>query len=53
MSGVSTTEQYNRPVRRFETGDHAGAATLLAGIVDRAVWGPCFCWPVLTTTPIN
>ncbi len=35
MPGVSTAEQHNRAVRHFEAGDHAGAATLLAGIVDQ------------------
>jgi hypothetical protein len=32
---VSTAEQYNRAVRRFEAGEYAGAATLLAGIVEQ------------------
>jgi len=35
MPGVSTAEQYNRAVRRFEADDYAGAATLLAGIVEQ------------------
>src|SRR6266496_2458056 len=35
MPGVSTAEQYNRAVRRFEADEYAGAATLLAGIVEQ------------------
>jgi predicted Zn-dependent protease len=35
MPGVSTAAQYNLAVRRFETGDYAGAATVLADVVEQ------------------
>jgi hypothetical protein len=34
MPGVSTVEQFNRAVRRFEAGGDAGTPLLLAGIVE-------------------